>query len=264
MYEFTDLKQKTTGEGVYINPEAPMFDFGFIESQIEGYKTISVTGREMIGKNVNIVEFEGFDGGLYNYSNYTTRTIRVNYMLESNTSYNLLQKFQKLNYLLRKEQFLFTFNDEKTLFYQGTVQEVDEIDSGRLNVKGSFTILCSDPFKYSSNKELVNTNVVDLTSLNSQYNLRLNRIEIKPTTNLTDLKIDFTGNKKYDIILLGSYTTADTITLDFINNTIKKGNTNILNNLSWESDFENITIDNTTVITSNNSNIKVVYNDKIL
>ena len=50
--------------------------------------------------------------------------------------------------MINNEESKLIFLDEPDKYYIGTKESIGDVDSGRLNVKGSFTFTCSDPYKY--------------------------------------------------------------------------------------------------------------------
>lgn len=134
----------------------------YIEDLIEGYTTISASGRESID-----IDYTENTSSLA--EKYTIETLRrkprdisVSFVVEGpiDTAYvdtraYLLKVLSYLNTILTGENHKFIFNDEPEVYYTGTVTSPPDggisigIGSGNSVITGSFTIRCSDPFKYA-------------------------------------------------------------------------------------------------------------------
>lgn len=147
IYKFTDTDKTANpgdlpGEALFINGQA-------IESQVLGYRTLYVKGREALSADVNLTEQGRADGSAYNFKRYPERVLTVGFQIiaDDNEEYRL--KFNQLGKILNVEQAQLVFNDETDKFFIGTPGEVSEIEAGSNKVTGEFNIVCADPFKYS-------------------------------------------------------------------------------------------------------------------
>lgn len=147
MYEFRDTGIYT-GYDEFIPSEAIIINGIPLERQIEGFMTLNVTGRELIAKKINSQDVDGIDGNVFVDSNYPTREITVKYQLKAPTNEDFRRRFELLNYYLRDDQFSFSFNDDREYFYVGTLSAIGEFPEGRNDGTATFTLTCSDPFKY--------------------------------------------------------------------------------------------------------------------
>lgn len=152
-YKFTDTDKTANpgdlpGEALFINGQA-------IESQVLGYRTLYVKGREALSADVNLTEQGRADGSAYNFKRYPERVLTVGFQIiaDDNEEYRL--KFNQLGKILNVEQAQLIFNDETDKFFIGTPGEVSEIEAGSNKVTGEFNIVCADPFKYSVEEKSV-------------------------------------------------------------------------------------------------------------
>ena len=148
MYDFVD-----TGEVGSENPlpsEALQIDGEYIENLIDGYRTLYVSGRELLESEITDREIDRISGSEYLESRNVTRNITVGYQLLCNTTREFRDKFNKLSSILSKEQVKLIFADEPDKYFVGTKSSVGDVEPGRMNVKGEFTFYCCDPCKYSS------------------------------------------------------------------------------------------------------------------
>lgn len=148
MYEFVDTNK--AGSKSSLPSEALQIDGTYIENLIDGYRTLYVTGRELLGSEITEREIDLVDGSEYTGKRDTTRSITVGYQLLCTSPREFQEKFNKLSGILNKEQAKLIFADEPDKYFIGTKSSVGDVEPGRLNVKGEFTFYCCDPRKYSA------------------------------------------------------------------------------------------------------------------
>lgn len=132
----------------YIPTSAMYYDGVLLEGVIDGYQTLSVTGREMLSVNI---ESESIQlGSLVTNQSLPSRTLTVKYKLVDKDPEKLQKKFDKLmHYLIRYEDVPIQFNDELDFTYYGRYS-ASEVPPGDTNsIVSSFDIYCADPRKYS-------------------------------------------------------------------------------------------------------------------
>ncbi|MCH3904124.1 MAG: phage tail family protein [Lactobacillus sp.] len=151
-YEFHNLDINERGDPSFLPPEALYIiqENGVgtpIEDLIDGYQTLNVSGRELVGYSLKTEDVTGSDGAMFLSANYPTREIEVTYFLQAKTDEEFRAKYQLLNYYLSGKQFKFYFYDDTQYFWTGTVTAADKPDPGLNQAKSTFTITCSNPFK---------------------------------------------------------------------------------------------------------------------
>ena len=152
MYAFVDTVNSGI-VGTNLPTEAMSYNGIYLENEIDGYRTLSVTGRELMECKVKDVEIDGADGSYYRYKTTPTRTITVRYQLLARGSREFREAFNKMNKLLSGEQVKVIFNDETDKYFIGTKTSNDEVDGGTNYVIGEIEIYCSDPCKYSTTEK---------------------------------------------------------------------------------------------------------------
>jgi predicted phage tail component-like protein len=125
----------------------------YLENEIDGYRTLSVTGRELMESEVKHTEIDGMDGSYYRYKTTPARTITVKYQLKARGSREFREAYNKMNKLLSGEQVKVIFNDESDKYFIGTKTSNTQVDGGSNNVIGEIEIYCSDPRKYSTTEK---------------------------------------------------------------------------------------------------------------
>ena len=148
MYDFVDTGE--VGSENSLPSEALQIDGEYIENLIDGYRTLYVSGRELLESEITDREIDGISGSEYLESRNITRNITVGYQLLCKTTREFRDKFNKLSSILSKEQVKLIFADEPDKYFIGTKSSVGDVEPGRMNVKGEFTFYCCDPCKYSS------------------------------------------------------------------------------------------------------------------
>lgn len=147
--------------GTDLPTEAMSYNGVYLENEIDGYRTLSVTGRELMESEVTNQEIDGMDGSYYRYKTTPARTITVRYQLLARGSREFREAYNKMNKLLSGEQVKVIFNDESDKYFIGTKTSNTQVDGGSNNVIGEIEIYCSDPRKYSTTeKEFVATDGV--------------------------------------------------------------------------------------------------------
>lgn len=147
MYSFIDVTE--TSEGISLPSEALMINGEYIENLIEGYKTLTVEGREALSPEVSTYETGIRDGATRKGKRYPSRTLRITYQLVAETNEGFRTAYNKLASILDVVDAELIFNDETDKFFIGTPSRIGEVAPGKNAVVGEFDILCTDPFKYS-------------------------------------------------------------------------------------------------------------------
>lgn len=155
MYAFVDTVNSGI-VGTNLPTEAMSYNGVYLENEIDGYRTLSVTGRELMESEVTDQEIDGMDGSYYRYKTTPARTITVKYQLRARGSREYREAYNKMNKLLSGEQVKVIFNDESDKYFIGTKTSNTQVDGGSNNVIGEIEIYCSDPHKYSTTEKEFN------------------------------------------------------------------------------------------------------------
>lgn len=148
MYSFVDAVASVTD--LSLPAEAMQYDGIYLENEIPGYRTLHVSGRELMTTEMQDQETDSVDGAHYYGKRYPPRTITVTYYLAAKTNTEFREAYNKLNLLLRKEQVQVIFADEPDKYFIGTKAGTTDPEPGRNAVTGEIEIYCSDPRKYST------------------------------------------------------------------------------------------------------------------
>lgn len=167
MYKFVDTTESQSGSN--LPSEALEFNGKYIEEMIPGYRTLHVSGREMIGNELTDMEVGITDGSRYQYRRYLPRTITVTYQLMAETNEKFRAAFNKLNEILSAEEARLIFRDEPDKYFIGTRADAGDVPTGTNNVIGEFDIYCVDPFKYSVKEYEVTPNLDNGLTIGENY-----------------------------------------------------------------------------------------------
>lgn len=140
----------------YLPSEALKINGQYIEEQIDGYRTLYVSGRELLEQEITSTELTRQSGTRYRSRRYPERVITVGFqIIPTGDDYydgkneEFREAFNKLAGILNVENAELIFHDEEDKFFIGTPSGVGDIEPGKNAVTGEFEITCNDPFKYS-------------------------------------------------------------------------------------------------------------------
>ena len=168
LYDFIDTTSNISA-GNYLPAEAMSFNGVYLENEIDGYRTLSVQGRELASSSINDIEINSKDGTHYKSRRYDPRIITVKYQLITKSNSEFRKAFNKMNSIFAVEQAQIIFNDEPDKFFIGTTQGNHEIEGGSNSVIGEIEIYCADPFKYSVKEKTVTATLDDGYTFSIDY-----------------------------------------------------------------------------------------------
>lgn len=148
MYNFKDTTDHSTPLKT-LPAEAVMINGQFLEDLIDGYRTLYVKGRESLSPEIEIGEVGVRDGAYLKNKRFPARILTIGYQIVANSTAEFNSAFETLNNVLNTEDAEIIFADETDKYLTGTPSGYEEIPAGQLSVKSEFTIVCTDPFKYS-------------------------------------------------------------------------------------------------------------------
>ena len=168
MYSFIDTTESQSSAD--LPSEALKINGIYIENEISGYRTLYVSGREAMSPELTTYETGIRDGAVMQNKRYPARTITVGYQLIAKSNSDFRAAYNKLNRLLDVEEAELIFADEPDKFFIGTPSEAEEVEPGSNVVTGEFAILCTDPFKYSTQEYEAEPSADDGSTFVINYN----------------------------------------------------------------------------------------------
>lgn len=156
MYGFVDTIEKA--KDVLLPSEALSFNGEYLENLIPGYRTLYVSGREVLESELIQDEVGTSDGTRFRRKRYPSRTIVVGYALQAQTNAAFRAAYNKLNTILDVDEAQLIFADEPDKYFVGTKQQGSDVSPGTNYVTGELEFFCADPFKYAvEEKEVIPT-----------------------------------------------------------------------------------------------------------
>lgn len=146
MYAFKDTVDKQAGI-MSLCSEAVSLDGAFIEEHIQGYRTLSVSGRESLEYNISDEDRPvGMDGMEYYGKRQGGRTLTVKFALSGADAATFMTRFRELKNFCKGEDRAIRFADEPNAHYTGTLLSLDAPEPGRLSIIGEMQFYCADPY----------------------------------------------------------------------------------------------------------------------
>jgi len=148
LYRFYDTTEQPGVEA--LPAEAVCINGTWLDEAIPQYRTLAVSGRELLPIDWDTYTAGTADGSHFNKRRIPERTITVKYQITAEDPYTFREVFEKLSSLLHVHDALIIFADEPDRYFIGTpLTDAETPEEGRLSVTGWFEILCADPFRYS-------------------------------------------------------------------------------------------------------------------
>lgn len=150
-YQFTDVIEAPGASG--LPAEAVKFNGVWLDEVVPGFRTLHVTGRDLLGADIEGYEVGDTMGEYFRRKKYRSRTIVVTFQLMAETDEAFREAFNLLNSYLWPKQAQIIFNDEPDKYFTASSAEVGEPEPGLNNVTGEISFFCADPRKYSLTKK---------------------------------------------------------------------------------------------------------------
>lgn len=240
MYIFRDLNETIEDKKTHIQT---IFNGANLDTTLTGFRTLSVSGRTLIGRKNESFKIPSKDGALLVESSIEPRVITVKYQLEAKNNSDFRDKFNNLNLLLHtKEAKELKFSDELNYTFYAILQNVDSIEETTNSIVSSFSFLCLSPFKYTkmtynaSNGVYCGVAYIDTVPDNITVTLKNSTDKLIVRNEVTNKKIvinnDFNADDVVDIMLNDDYILKinnkyDSSKIDFLETdfdfTVKRG-----------------------------------------
>ncbi|MCA5012411.1 MULTISPECIES: distal tail protein Dit [unclassified Enterococcus] len=252
MYYFEDTLEKGHKDELILPSSAMMYDGVYIEKMIEGYRTLAVTGREMLSLDIETQNTQV--GSIKLNQKLPARTIKVTYQLMGKNAQDVQKKYHRLMQLLYREKDVeLRFKDELDYHYYGQYVTTDEVRGDTNNIIASFELLCNDPKKYSL-----------LLSTDSQITTYLPYPVTPEKITVTIAKFGTLLIQNEDkTIKITSYNLSadDQVVFDFLKGKVFVNGIDQTFLLDLESDFENFSIKEGQTITCSNGPMTIAYRE---
>lgn len=260
MYDFYDLKPRNEPVQQVLPTDAICYNGHWLDTEINGFKTLTVAGRESLSRQINAPDSSG-DGAIYLNSKLESRKIEIEFELKTTTTDEFNSSTERLKAILSVPNVKVVFNDDKSFHYVGSVVSL-ELEKPLLITKGKMEIECPDPYKYSDVKTLQIANQYGpINDTDIMYPQKPKTIEII-CNDLTNVSVSCMGKK---ITLNESVSKGSKVVFDFDNLQVKVNEVSRLMSLDLSSNFSDFTIMNGAPISfPSSSSRKITYEVKRL
>lgn len=249
MYKFRDLR-RMRGPSEGTRPiEAICFNGHWLDDEIQSFETLNVEGRNDFKRTINAQELNE-DGSMYLSSRIPAKQLKVNFYWKTQNIEAYNDGLKKLKFILYQPEVKINFLDEKEFYYIGTIEDF-ALEEPTLTAKGTITINCSNPYKFSDIKEIESfNNQFTVNDKDLIYPNKPKKITIIPNVDGSNVEIDnLTTGKKLMATL--AFSKNKKIVFDFDNLDFSVDYVSHLINLDLASNFDDFLIKNGDQITVN-------------
>lgn len=180
-----------------------------LSNLVPGYRQLSVSGRGIIGEEVETATVPARAGVWLNYTKAPPRPLTIKYQLSADSSNELRERFNQLNKVLRdtkdNKTLDITFNDEPDWHYYGVLRGANDFEENKLSIVSDFELFCPDPYAYGV---LQSGSVIRLKYANEVLPKSI-RLISQGTNNI------YISNGRDRLVLNGSYGSYQIITIDY-------------------------------------------------
>ena len=275
MYKFRDVTQEGMQNRSSIQT---VFDGVNLDATISEFRTLRVSGREIVNRNIDTTNYKTRNAGgksnvsrnfhntqasVFLSSSLAGRSILVTYEVTARSNEQYRRIYDLLNQRLHVEQARLMFTDDPDYYYIATLSKATDPDGSRNSIVATFDFECSDPYKYSKQREFKFMQSGNFLG-KFAYPIVIDEIKITTLVSATKLMLlNITNGQK--IILDGAFFNGTVITLRPQTQEILRNGVITPIMMDLLSDFETFDIvfqDN--IQTSVNANVVVTYRERIL
>lgn len=264
MYNFTDVNR--VGE-LKRSSIQTIFNNVNLDTVVEGFRTLSVSGRGIIGQDINTSQIPAKDGRYLVNKVVDSREITVKYQLVAKSNEELRKKFNGLNILLHSDKPCdLKFTDENEYSFKAMLQKASDGEEISNSIVETITFLCLDPYKYSSSKVSVGNSgsliITQLTNNLNEHIPELVKCVVSMGTTRVIVKNESTTKK---IVLNGTFSPGDIIEIRLEEDyPVKLNGVNRSELLDFvESDFDFTVKQGQRISFSNSNNVEVYVKEKM-
>lgn len=224
-----------------------------LDTELCGYRTLNVSGRSVFGRDIETMKFssrksagskstrnKGNKAGSNKFfsSDVQSLVIEVEFLLEAKTNELFRELLSKFTTILHQEEAKWTWTDDHTFYYTGTITEIGSFKEDKNSIISTFKILCVDPMKTSIETYVLKGNGKEIEMPNFKEDIDI--LEMKFILNADTNKFTFenmNGNGK----TIFSYLFKAGNTIDILLKEQKSllNSRNLMPAMDLMSDFEN-------------------------
>lgn len=231
-----------------------------LDVALKGFRTLAVYGRELIGRDVETRKYRtgGVGGkrratqksGGSGYmginkmvgSSISTRSLVVDFHLESKDWREQMEAFEWLNYLINKDSCQLAFTDDLDFYWEACLGTLDTIDVNQPVMKGELKFEVMNPFKLKRDPEVFHLDTEGTFKKRSLYPVHLEaiKIQVKESGDKLLLKNTSTGDR---IILNKDFSPGDEVLMNLLDSTVSgKNRESLMSCLDIRSNLESFSL----------------------
>lgn len=175
MYEFVDTNQSSYN---LISSIATKIDDVVLDTSIVGFKTLDVTGHEITGQEIDILQdVKDMETGIITNSRFNNKEIRVKFLIFSENQGDHRNAFERLNAILYNSRFYgakLSFKDNPKWYHFAYFKDIEDLKISPKENKavGTLVFISPSPFKYSNGRTLYLNNKVSEYQGDGYYQLK--------------------------------------------------------------------------------------------
>ena len=257
MYRFKDVMEPSLPD---MSRLQTIVDGVNLDVALKGFRTLAVYGRELIGRDVETRKYRtgGVGGkrratqksGGSGYmginkmvgSSISTRSLVVDFHLESKDWREQMEAFEWLNYFINKDSCQLTFTDDLDFYWEACLGTLDTIDVNQPVMKGELKFEVMNPFKLKRDPEVFHLDTEGTFKKRSLYPVHLEaiKIQVKESGDKLLLKNTSTGDR---IILNKDFSPGDEVLMNLLDNTVSgKNGESLMSCLDIRSNLESFSL----------------------
>lgn len=252
MYNFVKPDEETQTQQLL--SVAMNFNGGFIEQQVTGYQTLNVSGREMVGVDIDMESVH--TGSIILSERIPHRELEIEFSLRGDDNNQFQKRFQQLMKILHAGEVEVYFNDEPELVYYVRLADVSDIPAHTNHVVGTFTLVSETPYKFGP---LVTSS--GGVTIETPYPTPPAKITLTVASTSTQLSVT-NGDK--EIRMNGNFNAGSVIEIDVEAGTLKHDGVDVPHILAINSDFENFTVQQGQTVSSPDGTVELVCRERWL
>lgn len=231
-----------------------------LDVTLKGFRTLAVYGRELIGRDVETRKYRtgGVGGkrratqksGGSGYmginkmvgSSISTRSLVVDFHLESRDWREQMEAFEWLNYFINKDSCQLVFTDDLDFYWEACLGTLDTIDVNQPVMKGELKFEVMNPFKLKRDPEVFHLDTEGDFKKRALYPVHLEtiKIQVKESGDKLLLKNTSTGDR---IILNKDFSPGDEVLMNLLDNTVSgKNGESLMSCLDIRSNLESFSL----------------------
>lgn len=217
-YQFVDATSRSPSEASFASIQT-VFNGHNLDKELVGFRTLTVSGRGLLGRTNTTSTIPGRDGVLFEESVLPPRQITVKFQLIAESNVSFRQAFNQLNLLLHTQNAsLLSFTDEPEYSFYAQLQDVDHIEENSNQTIASFSFICYDPYKYKRAQSQTGTTNLTIATMGNAKTLlptKPDKITCRPSSTTSKVVVTNTTTGK-KIVVNTSVSSGQELTIELL------------------------------------------------